>query len=271
MFNLRWYAANLVGELNRYHPGLESWFRPGLLATILIFPASLVALTKRAWRGDAAAQIIIIPTIVFPVLFALLIYLKLNNYLVTILPLWSLAAAWGVCQGVSSQQSAVSSNKERAAHRSLLTAYFILLLGLLVAVEGVGRITALHRAAATTTPYAEFAAALHAPIPPDSRILGLHNYWLGFEDTTYLSWVVPLTLAGATYEPFVQSISTSLTQFQPDFILIDRHMRDYFDVATEADPRPAAIQQWLRSNGYTIRHTVQDPTYGLIEIYAPDS
>jgi 4-amino-4-deoxy-L-arabinose transferase-like glycosyltransferase len=256
LFNPSWYGQNLLHEVERYHPGFDSVWRPGLLATIIIFPLSLFWLIRRGWQGDSSARLVVVPAIVFPVLFALLIYLKLSNYLVTVLPVWLIMLAWGSWQIVTRQ-------------RSLILRVLLVGMGILVAGEGAGRIMVLSYLARTNTPYAEFAAALHTPIPPGSRVLGLHDYWLGFQDTDYRSWFVPLALAGGRYEPFVQSIRTSLDQFQPQFVLIDPQMRNYLENSSPEDQRVAAIKQWLMENHYASQYTVDDPTYGRIDIYRP--
>src|SRR5262249_9594493 len=79
-----WYLDNLLQEYHRYGPGLgplgPAWLlRVGWWVTLIAAPVSLTLLLKRAVRGDAAARAIVVPALVFPVLFALVIKLKLVN------------------------------------------------------------------------------------------------------------------------------------------------------------------------------------------------
>lgn len=265
LFNLSWYGQNLIREWERYHPGLDTWFRPGVAVTLVLLPLAMIWLGRRAGRGNAAARLIVVPSSVFPVLFALLIHLKLSNYLVTIMPVWMLAAAWGAWQIVERWELMGTRRNSGNLHR--VRFWVVTGLGVLVLAEGMGRWVVLSHAAATNTPYRQFAAALHAPIPPGSRVLGLHNYWLGLEDTQYLSWFVPLALAGSPTDPYVQSVSTSLDTFQPDFILIDRYLREYWHSQPPLDAHTENIWRWLSRNGYVVTATIDDPTYGRIEIY----
>ncbi len=150
LLNPAWYASNLLHEPQRYHPGalLGAW-RPGVWAALLALPLSLGALARRAWRGDRAARAIVLPALLFPLLFALLIFLKLSNYLVMQWPLWALAVAWG---GVALWRRVGRARYARWARAGLL------LLLLAVGAEGGARIVAMQARAASTTPYAVFIA-----------------------------------------------------------------------------------------------------------------
>ena len=189
LLNWRWYVDNLRLEAQRYRVGLGAWpaalQRVGLWATLAVLPASVIALTWRGWRrGDRAARAIVLPALLIPLLFALLIRLKLPNYLATLLPIWAMAAAWG---GV-----ALWRWLGRARIRRARLALALLLLA--VVAEGGARLAALEAAAATTTPYYRFIGQVRQYVPAGARVLGLHNYWLGLEDTDYRSFAVPIFL-----------------------------------------------------------------------------
>ena len=144
LLNPHWYWNNLLQEYHRYGPGLGplSWrylLRPGFWAALIVLPASLVALAGRTIRrGDQAARALVVPALVFPVLFALMILLKLANYLVTLIPLGAVIAAWG---SISLWRWAGRDGKWRWVQAVLMA------LLLAVTAEGLTRIAALEAAA----------------------------------------------------------------------------------------------------------------------------
>ena len=221
-------------------------------------PAALLGLAARASRqGDRAARAVLVPALVLPTLFALLLYLKLANYLVTIIPVISVAVAWG---GVSVWRWA------RSARRGWLVRAALLGLLLSVTVEGTTRIAALERAARLTTPYADFIARVRAYIPPGSRVLGLHNYWFGLDDLEYRGWLVPLGLADeASGSP--APLDDALDRIAPDVILIDPRLRAYFEHADASDPKPRLAADWMARRGYVRIAVVDDATYGAMHIF----
>ncbi|MBV9325790.1 MAG: glycosyltransferase family 39 protein, partial [Chloroflexi bacterium] len=96
-----WYLANLVQEYHRYGPGLgppgAGWLlRPGVWLVGVALPLSVIGLARRALACDAAARAIVVPAVLFPVLFALSITLKLVNYTLIELPIFAVAIAWGL-------------------------------------------------------------------------------------------------------------------------------------------------------------------------------
>ena len=138
----------------------------------------------------------------------------------------------------------------------------ILLLGILA--EGTGRLAALEASAATTTPYPDFIARVRAHISPGSRVLGLHRYWLGLHDLDYRSWFVPIVQTDPRYWNPPRPIGAALDDMRPDVILIDPRLREYF----ESPEAPSAeVLTWMARRGYQLTATVEDATYGLMEIY----
>jgi hypothetical protein len=246
----RFYVSNLLEEPHRYGPGLGSpglgWLlRPGFWTLLVLVPAAVVALARRALgQDDLAARAVVVPAILFPVLFALLLRLKLVNYTLTFQPILAIAAAWGVVE----------------AFRRLPTRGGVLggLLALAVLAEGVSRLALLETTPAT--PYASFIARVHRTIPPGARVVGLHNYWFGFEDTDYRSFVVPL----AWMDPGGLPLDQGLDSLAPDAVLVDERMQSYLTY----DPRArAGFDAWLTESGARLADQVDDPTYGVMQIY----
>lgn len=259
-----WYWHNLMAEYHRYGPGLGSSrsaaLRIGFWSALLALPASLIALSWRAWRYRcSAARALILPLLVFPLLFALLIHSKLVNYTISFVPLAAIAAAWG---------SITVWERVKSAKHAL---WFRLVLALLLAaiiVEGAMRIVALEVAAKTTTPYYDYIGRVREHIPPGARVLGLQNYWFGLEGFDYRSFAVPLWQTEPTYEPRPLSFEEALEQIAPGVVLIDHRMRHYF--ATSGAERAQQFDHWLKRHRGQLVGRVDDPTYGLMEIYRLD-
>lgn len=263
--SLSWYWSNLLDEPRRYGPGLGPpgmyWLlRPGVWAALVVLPGSLAALGLRArsrhgaLKEAGAARAILVPALALPALFALLLTLKLANYLITIVPIGAVAAAWGT----------VTLWRASEARGRVVLA----LLCLAVAAEGTSRYVALEQAAAQTTPYAEFISRVRAALPPQARVVGLHNYWFGLEQFDYRSFAVPLSWTDPAHQSRPLSLQQALDRVSPDFVLIDVRMREYFGNRAGSDESAAGrFRRWLHErNGLLVRR-IDDRTYGSIEIY----
>ena len=254
-----WYLANLAAEPQRYAPGGPAWLRPGWWGVILAWPLSILALARQALkRGDERARVLFVPAILLPVCFALLIQIKVSNYLIALLPLGALAVAWGGLRLWRWAGGRRHGGWARASLACLLAA---------VALEGAGRVAAFEAAARSATPYAEFIGRVRAEIPDGSRVLGLHNYWLGLDDLDYRAWPAPLWQADAAHWSPPLSMGAALDVVAPDVILMDDRMRGYFADAPSADPRPRAALAWMQQHGFALLAVIDDPTYGRMEVY----
>jgi hypothetical protein len=215
--------------------------RPGFWTLLVLVPASVIGLARQD-----PARAIVVPAVVFPVLFALLLRLKLVNYTLTFQPILAIAAAWGLLEAF-----------KRLPNTGRLAGGVVILA---VVVEGVSRLALLETTPAT--PYASYIARVHQTIPASARVVGLHNYWFGFEDTDYRSFVVPL----AWMDPGGLPLDKGLERLAPDAVLLDDRMRTYLSY----DPRArAGFAAWLVASGAGLADQVDDPTYGLMQIYMP--
>ena len=248
VLNAAWYIQNIVQEYHRYGPGLGPigvmWLaRPGFWLALLGLPLSLLVLGRRALRGgDAAARAILVPALLFPMLFAVFITLKLVNYTLIELPMFALALGWGVSTAWSREWS-----------RPVLGAIAVAVL-----IEGG---VALSRLEQPASPYPVFAAQIRQYLPPGARVLGLHTYWFGLEDFDYRSFLVPLNLADE-----VLPLDQALARVAPDVVMLDQRMRAYFDepsVAADHD----RFYSWLAQHDAQVLGRIDDPTYGLMEVY----
>lgn len=263
VLDLRWYIHNVVAEPHRYGPGLGRWglgwaVRPGFWAAAAAVPLSLAALARRAWFGARAARAIVAPTLALAALLALLVTLKLANYLLVLAPLAALATSWGV---VTAWRQAVPGPRRLVARVGLACA------ALAVAFEGGTRYLALQRAAASTTPYDAFIARVRAAIPPGSRILGQHTFWFGLERFDFRSIDVPLLLADARFTSPPRNAEETLDTIAPDVVLIDERLRAYLAGAPATDRFPGGLRSWMARRGFALTATVHDPTYGTMEVF----
>ncbi len=253
LFNPRWYLDNVVQEYHRYGPGLgppgPAWLlRVGFWVSLVALPLSLFLLARRAIvHADPAARAIVVPAILLPVLFALSIKLKLVNYALVEQPLFALAIAWGT--------------RALWLFRRSWARPLIAILAVAVVLEGAVQFVRLEQAAQTTTPYQTFIAQVRQYVPPGARVIGLHTYWFGLQDFDYRSFLVPLNWADEGLP-----LDEGLARVAPDVVLVDARMREYFNSPEVAGDR-ARFTLWLDQHGGTMIGRVDDPTYGLMEVY----
>jgi 4-amino-4-deoxy-L-arabinose transferase-like glycosyltransferase len=266
LLNTRWYLDNLLHEVNRYRLGLSltSWpgmLRPGVWLMLIGLPMALAALGWKAIvRRDRPARVLFAPALLLPVLFALLIQLKLANYAINLAPLAALVLAWGVVASWRWSRSLAQGAWLRAGIAVLL---------LLVAFEGTRQIAHVQASAGSTTPYHRFIAQVRQHIPDGSRVLGLHSYWFGLSDLDYRTWYVPLVQADPIYSQPSIPIGQVLDHLAPDVILVDPRLRAYLDepAARPGAADPGEVTAWMASRGYHVVAVVDNPTYGQMQIY----
>jgi hypothetical protein len=92
-------------------------------------------------------------------------------------------------------------------------------------------------------------------------VVGLHNYWFGFEDTDYRSLVVPLAWLDDGGLP----LEIGLARLAPDALLLDERMQTYLSYDARAR---AGLEAWLAASGAHLVDQVDDATYGTMRIYS---
>jgi 4-amino-4-deoxy-L-arabinose transferase-like glycosyltransferase len=264
--SLAWYWNNLVLEPKRYGAGLGmiGWYylaRPGLWASLIAVPAAIVYQAVRALRDkQALSQTVLVPVVMLPLLYGLLLTLKLANYLVMIIPLFSVVVAWGAIRLWH-----WAAGQRRPPHQWLRLAMATAFVA--VSAEGASRVWALERAAQTTTPYTAITSQIRQSMQAGDRLLALHVYWLGLTDVDFISWLVPVLLAGPHAGSAGMGIEPALDQVAPDVVVLDSSMLRYFRSTLAPDPSLTQILAWLGRNGFIRLAVLDDETYGHLEIY----
>lgn len=264
LLNPAWYLANLRNEPLRYPLGLASgrrWLRPGLWVTAILLPAAWIGLARNAFaRHDCDARVLLAPALLLPALFALLITLKLSNYLLALLPFWALCIAWAAA---ALWRWAGTIRWGTAVRVALVVAFSA------VAVEGAARLAVRERQMQATTPYTAFISQVREHIPAGNTVLGLHQYWFGLDDLTYLSWFVPDVLTDPAFHDPPLTAHQAMDMVNPDVILVDQRIREFLAGSGyhSGAAAPQDFRDWMTDRGFTVAATVDDPTYGLMEIY----
>jgi hypothetical protein len=253
-----WYLSNLLLEYQRYGPGIDEadwgfWTRPGFWTTALLLPTAVFRLVQTAVREkNQAAQTVLVPLLIIPLLFALLITPKASRYLATIMPLVAVAVAWVARQ---------IWQWARRRKGTYWLRWVMLVWALAILFEGSRRIYLWPVAASTTTSYTAFMAEIRQEITADSHVLAIHDYWFGLQDLRLTAWVVPLQLARE------ESLTAALTAVNPDVIIWDMPTEEYFQQHPQLSQE---VNGWLEAQGFVTAVTLHDPTYNTVQILARD-
>ena len=118
------------------------------------------------------------------------------------------------------------------------------------------------------TPYPSYIAQVRQHIPAGSTVLGLHQFWFGLEDLPYHSWFVPIVQTDPAYHDPPLTVPQAMAAIDPDIIFVDPKIRALLttpDSSRAVDPR--TFLNWMTAHGFALDAQVDDPTYGLMEIY----
>jgi 4-amino-4-deoxy-L-arabinose transferase-like glycosyltransferase len=256
VFDPAFIPRNLRGEIARYGLVVRAAAEH---ATPWIFVAAsavgVVSLARAASR-DAVARAFLAVLAVLVACFALFLQPKNVLYLATLWPLFALTAACGL--------ASVWRAPLRLARPALV------LLGLVLLGEGFASARPFFLEADAMTPYAAFTQTLARAIPRGGRIMGMQHWWLGLsrEFPDYVT--VPLSRALASRTPHPVPFEEAAEALAPRVFLLDPVLRAFLlDNATPSSPFHALatdVRTWVERRG-TLLATVEDPTYGPIEVY----
>jgi 4-amino-4-deoxy-L-arabinose transferase-like glycosyltransferase len=263
LLDVRFYIINLLTEVERYDPILNG-ARHSLGAWLWLITCSLSLgwLVYRAiWRQDRSARILVASLGTLGLLFTLLLALKTFTYLATLWPLFALAIAAGLL-------GAWQTRTNRRWWRPLLALAFCLAL-----LEGGITQWRIHTLARHTTSYRAYTQAIAARLPPDSRILALQHYWLGLAGRSqmYRSMLVPIFWTSPDYVAEPVPFDQVAQAIPANIVLLDQIMLDF--LAGTSSPEASLHPLGLEIRAYLAEHQarllaeVNDPTYGLMQIY----
>jgi len=229
--------------------------------TAILLPAAWIGLARNALvRHNRNARVLLTPALLLPALFALLITIKLPNYLVSFLPLWALCIAWAAVALWKWSRTM----RQGTAVRAALTIAFVAIL-----MESGLQLARREQQTRRTTPYLSFIAQVREQIPAGSTVLGLHQFWFGLDDLPYRSWFVPIVQTDPAYHDPPLTAPQAMDAIDPDVILVDPAMRKFLTGPTYSSNAvdPQAFRDWMTARGFALGATLDDPTYGLIEVY----
>ncbi|MBI4630431.1 MAG: hypothetical protein HY740_01715 [Chloroflexi bacterium] len=210
VFNGAFYLQNLALEGQRYNLGirnLQSLMRIGLWMLVGGVPIATVwVITKAARDQYRKALWLLVPSILFPILFALLIRVKTFNYLVSVAPFYALMVAWCIV---------TLFNIGRGARLAII---LILTISALQSAWSIG-----------TMQFFVFYQQLRQVTPPQGRILGAPQYWLAMPQRDYRAAVLPFFLSNPRLNQHPLEFEEALTQIKPDIVFIDAHITDISD------------------------------------------
>ncbi len=266
LLDLKFYIQNLIHEIDRYRfidmfddDGSLYLTRPGMWAAVIGTPiaACIVILRKHLWLNKPIFALSV-ALITQTFLFATLLKQKHFNYMIALWPMSILLLSWLALFLWNFSKSLIA--------RKVLLVIFILIL-----IEGGLRIAHHHKVAIQTTPYNTFEQEIANHIPFGSRILALHHYWLGLYQYDYRTWLLPFLFSDARYYSTPLTFQQALERINPDVVLVDRYMSQYFDeIADQSHPQNSLYkeyQQYMKRHAAELIKSIEDKTYGRMHIY----
>jgi hypothetical protein len=150
--------------------------------------------------------------------------------------------------------------------------FFIALL--LTFGEGIWGIVRTLHTAAGTMPYTTLVKTLQQDIPIGSRILMMHNYWLGMMDYDVYSIDLAYNLSdpdftGTNARPLAQVIQ----QMEPNYIIVPQHLLKSYIGNSESLPNEKVYNLWRSLDMYIQQYCpvevthIETTAYGTITTY----
>ncbi len=237
VFNAAFYLQNLALEGQRYNLGIrnfQSLARMGLWMLVGGVPLATVWVIVKAARDQYRKAVwLLVPSILFPILFALLIRVKTFNYLVGIAPLYALALAWCFVTFFN------------AWHRARFAIVLILAVASLQSAWSIGTMQAFANRYGRSTKI--FYQNLRQATPTTGRILGAPQYWLAMPQRDYRATILPFFLSNPRLNQHPLGFEEALTQIKPDIVFVDAHIADISDNYGDhlRDGRRAPLRNFL--------------------------
>jgi 4-amino-4-deoxy-L-arabinose transferase-like glycosyltransferase len=266
------YSANLLNEPRRFWIGagwgvnnLQFGYSPAGWLLVLTLVALLVYLFSAPLRANL--KTLLVPLVAQLFFFALLLENKTVTYAITLWPLLALLAAWVILR--LCKTGADGQNWKARLRRAAL----LLLVGAVV-VQGALGWARLAEARNSFTPYQTYLDRVAALIPPGSRVIGLHDYWLGLNQFPYHAISTAFFRAEPGYSRVPVSFEKALDELDGNVLLFDRNLQSFLDETSS--PQSLRYRQgqdllrWMKNHSATLLGKVDDPYYGLMLVYRLD-
>ena len=259
IFNAAFYLQNLALEGQRYNLGIrnvQSLARIGLWMLVGGVPLAIVWGVVRAARDQYRPAVwLLVPSILFPILFALLIRVKTFNYLISIAPFYALILAWCFVTLFNS------------GRRARWAVVLILTITTLQSAWSIGTMQQFANRFGRSTEI--FYQDLRRVTPAQGRILGAPQYWLAMPHREYRATILPFFLSNPRLNQHPLEFDEALTQIKPDIIFIDAHIADisdnYGDHLREARRTP--LRNFLRKHNARLTAEIGDNFGEIFQIY----
>ena len=217
--SISFYVENVLNERHRYAFDARTpatLARSGFWLMIVGVPAGLLWLSVRVARHrDVTALWLLVPSLIFPLIFTLLVRTKRFDYLVSVAPLFAILLAGGLVRLLESRH---------AATRRL--AFIVLAVAVL---QGSLAIVRMQWTASQTEKPDKFFAELRQSIPPSARVLGREVYWLALADREYRSFFLPFILSDPERSKNPIPFAQAMNQSAPQVVLLDPIVSRYFE------------------------------------------
>jgi hypothetical protein len=252
------FVESLLNEAHRYALGVrhpETLLRAGFWFLVLGVPAALVWSGARAFgRRHRPSRALVIPSLVLPLLLALLVRNKRFDYLACVAPLFAILLGWGLARLIEA--------------RGYSRAVAVALLGI-AGAQGAWAIARAHRDAARLPAPAGLFRALRLEVAPGSRVLGRLLYWLAFPDAEYRYIGLPFMLSDPRSSPAPIPFEEALSRIAPDFVLIDGPLARAF---SDDSPHAASAHRdefwaYMRRRRARLVREIPDVPDGPLRVY----
>jgi hypothetical protein len=243
----------LALEGQRYNLGvrnLQSLARIGLWMLVGGVPIATVWVVAKTARNSYRKGLwLLVPSLLFPVLFALLIRVKTFNYLVSIAPFYALMVAWCIV---------ALFNRGRGARAVVV---LILAISTVQSAWSIGAMQFFANRHGRDTNI--FYQRLQKVTPPQGRILGAPQYWLAMPQRDYRAAILPFFLSNPRLNQHPLKFEEALTQIKPDIVFIDAHIADISDNYGEhlRDTLRAPLRDFLQKRNARLIARIAD-NYG---------
>jgi hypothetical protein len=191
-------------------------------------------------------------------MFALVIQSKTFNYVISLAPLFAILLAAGV-----DRLSRALAGIGRVA--------VLLILGVTLA-QGANAIVQMQVTASQRAPAEQLLQKLNAAIPPQARVFGHNNYWLGLSNREYRAVALLFYLSDPNLNRAPVSLSRALDIISPQIVLMDPPLAQIFaDRSTpELNQRADDFWSYMQAHHARIISQLQDGQGQVVQVYQLD-